>query len=107
MKAASLKQKLTISSFWRRFPDPVTGRYNGTTFTVISALLLLLLPVIHSNAQIIRKSKVTFLASDSLLITADHYYSKKTNPYILLFHTENASRGEFDSIADRFARMQI
>ena len=72
----------------------------------VAGILLLLLQAIPAGAQIIRKSKVTFFSSDSLSITADHYFSKKTNPCILLFHTENSSRGEFDSIAGRFARMQ-
>ena len=59
-----------------------------------------------SYAQIVRKSKIEFYSTDSLLITADHYYSKKSNPYILLFHTEQSSRGEFDVIAERFIKMQ-
>jgi dienelactone hydrolase len=57
------------------------------------------------NAQIIRKSLVEFYASDSLLISADHYFSSKENSYILLFHREGSSRGEFESIADRFVKM--
>ncbi|MBE0653909.1 MAG: dienelactone hydrolase family protein [Bacteroidales bacterium] len=58
------------------------------------------------NAQVIRKKTIEFYSSDSLLITADHYFSNKNNPYILLFHQENSSRGEFDSIADRFVKMK-
>lgn len=58
------------------------------------------------SAQIVRKTKVEFFSSDSVLITADHYYSRKENPYILLFHTEKSSRGEFDSLAYRFVKMQ-
>ena len=102
-KAASLKQKLTISSFLQRYPDFHTGKIIRT---VCFAVLLLFTTAFHSGAQIIRKSKVTFLSSDSLTITADQYFSKNTNPWILLFHTENASRGEFDTIAVRFGRMQ-
>ena len=59
------------------------------------------------NAQVIRKSSVEFYSSDSLLISADHYYSNKDNPYILLFHQEGSSRGEFDQIARRFVKMKF
>ncbi len=46
-----------------------------------------------------------FKAEDGITITADHYFSKKNSPYILLFHQEQSSRGEFDSIAERFVKM--
>ncbi len=105
MKAASLRQKRTTSLFSQKFPDFATGRTHGIFTLAAVTLTLLLVPAFHAGGQIIRKSKVTFLSSDSLTITADHYYSKKTYPYILLFHTENSSRGEYDSIAGRFARM--
>jgi hypothetical protein len=74
-------------------------------------ILLLSLTVIFISlpqlfSQITRKSKVEFYSSDSVLITADKYVSKKDNPYIILFHTEQSSRGEFDDLADRFIKMQ-
>ena len=59
-----------------------------------------------SEAQIIRKATVDFYSSDSLLITADHYLSRPEDPYILFFHQENSSRGEYDSIAQRFVKMR-
>jgi len=90
----------------QKFPDSVTYWNTGKLSFLTIVLFIFFLPVDHAGAQIIRKSKVTFLAADSLLITADHYYSRKDYPYILLFHTEKASRGEFDSIATRFARMK-
>jgi dienelactone hydrolase len=58
-----------------------------------------------STAQIIRKSQVTFEASDGLRVTADLYVSRKSNPYIILFHQESSCKGEFDSIASRFIKM--
>jgi len=67
-------------------------------------VIILLLPFIFSF-QVIRKSKITFFSEDDLEITADHYYSKKSNPYIILFHQEGASRGEFETIAERFLKM--
>ncbi len=67
-------------------------------------VLSMVLPLLFSF-QVIRKSKVSFYSEDGIKITADHYYSKKSNPYIILLHQEGASRGEFDSIADRFIKM--
>lgn len=48
---------------------------------------------------------VNFYTSDSLLISADHYYSDPEDPYILLFHTEESSRGEYAGLAERFVKM--
>jgi hypothetical protein len=70
---------------------------------ILPGLLMLLL---SAEAQVLRKSVVGFYSGDSLLITADHYFSHPDNPYILLFHQEGSSRGEFDSIAERFVKMQ-
>ncbi len=67
-------------------------------------ILLIIIPV-HYSFQVVRKTKVNFQAEDGLVITADQYYSKKSNPYIILFHQEGASRGEFEPIAERFLRM--
>jgi len=58
-------------------------------------------------AQIIRKSTIAFYSQDSILITADQYYSKMDDPYIVLLHQENSSRGVFDSIAERFVKMNF
>lgn len=60
----------------------------------------------NGNAQVIRKSLIEFYASDSLLISADHYFSSRENPYIILFHKEGSSRGEFENIAERFVKMR-
>jgi len=57
------------------------------------------------SAQVIRKSVVSFEASDGLLVNADLYQSRKSHPYIILFHQEQSCRGEFDSIATRFIKM--
>jgi len=68
------------------------------------SLLALFLPA-PVSAQLIRKSIVEFKAADGLPVTADLYQSKISNPYIILFHQEQSSRGEFDSIASRFIKM--
>ena len=47
----------------------------------------------HFN--VITKKTVTFSSADQLLITADEYIIEDDNPYILLFHQQESSRGEF------------
>ncbi len=53
------------------------------------------------------KTTVTFYSSDSLLITADEYNTSDTLPYLLLFHEQGSSRGEFNEIIDRFQKMNF
>ncbi len=57
------------------------------------------------SAQVIRKTEIEFQASDGLLITANLYQSRKSNPYIILLHQEQSSKGEFDPIVYRFIKM--
>jgi pimeloyl-ACP methyl ester carboxylesterase len=54
---------------------------------------------------VIRTSTVTFPSRDSLEVTADLYITESSNPYILLFHEQGSSRGEFHSIARRLCKM--
>ncbi len=80
--------------------------YNFLKVFLFVFLFLLTGSTQTGKAQIIRKTLVEFFTSDSLLITADHYFSRVEDPYILLFHQENSSRAEFDSIAERFIKMR-
>ena len=68
-------------------------------------IIAVLLVILFTSFRIIRKKTVRFKAEDGLLITANHFFSKKSSPYILLLHQEQSSRGEFDSIAGRFVKM--
>jgi len=45
------------------------------------------------------------MAADSLEITADEYIIAPDNPYILLFHEQGSSRGEFHTIARRLCKL--
>ena len=49
--------------------------------------------------------KVTFLAGDGLRITADVYIENKNNPFIILLHQANYSRGEYIDIAPRLVKL--
>lgn len=53
------------------------------------------------------KETVNFYSSDSLLITADEYVISDTLPYLVLFHEQGSSRGEFSEIIDRFQKMNF
>lgn len=53
------------------------------------------------NAQ----QKITFPSSDGLTITADLYVQDKSNPYIILFHQANYSRGEYTETAPRLLKL--
>jgi len=54
---------------------------------------------------VVRVSTATFSSVDGLEITADQYFVSDTLPYILLFHEQESSRGEFQSIAQRLCKM--
>ncbi len=49
--------------------------------------------------------KVTFLASDSLRVTADLYLKNYNYPFILLFHQNGFSRGEYAEIAGKLLNL--
>jgi dienelactone hydrolase len=42
---------------------------------------------------------------DGLTLTADRYITSPDNPYIILLHEQNSSRGEFNNIARRLCKM--
>jgi pimeloyl-ACP methyl ester carboxylesterase len=50
------------------------------------------------------QKRVSFQAADGLEITADLYELDETNPYVLLFHQDGSSRGEFQEIAGRLTK---
>jgi len=48
---------------------------------------------------------ITFPSKDGLTITADLYEGKSTDPYIVLFHQANYSRGEYRESAQRLRKL--
>lgn len=98
-----LKRKRTRSSCLRK-----VSRIKSllTTFHIPSLLCFIfwLLPG-NAEGQVIRKIPVQFKAPDGLTITADLYKSRKVYPYIILLHREGSSKAEFDSIVNRFAKL--
>ena len=53
----------------------------------------------------VRVNTITLSSADGLEITADEYVVSDTLPYILLFHEQESSRGEFQTIAQRLCKM--
>lgn len=63
------------------------------------------LVIVLSSFNTIRKKTVTFSSADELLLTADEYIIEQDNPYILLFHQQQSSRGEYATIARKLCKM--
>lgn len=66
---------------------------------------VLVLSLVLSSFYVVKMNTVTFVSADGLTITADEYIIASDNPYILLFHEQGSSRGEFHSIARRLSKM--
>jgi len=70
----------------------------------MKALVLIasfLIPGLYSSSQQI----VNFKAADSIPVTADLYRSGNSGSFILFFHQEDASRGEFSEIAPKIKNL--
>ena len=67
-------------------------------FSVVAVMLL-------NSFDVVRVKTVTFPSADSLLITADEYTVSEERPYVVLFHEQGSSRGEFKTIARRLCKM--
>jgi pimeloyl-ACP methyl ester carboxylesterase len=67
--------------------------------------LLIVVALFAASAPLSAQRKITFLASDKLEVTADLYLYDNGAPYIILFHKENSSRGEYREIAPRLQRL--
>jgi len=72
---------------------------------VVFFACIILLSVVFSSLNVIRVKTITFTSVDSLEITADEYIIAPDNPYILLFHEQGSSRGEFHTIARRLCKL--
>jgi pimeloyl-ACP methyl ester carboxylesterase len=66
---------------------------------------IILLSVVFSSVNVIRVKTITFTSADSLEITADEYIIAPDKPYILLFHEQGSSRGEYHTIARRLCKL--
>lgn len=60
---------------------------------------------VFSSFSAIRVKTITFTAVDGLEVTADEYIVDPFKPYVLLFHEQGSSRGEFSTIARRLCKL--
>ncbi len=67
----------------------------------ISCIFLLFFIKINSLCQ----EKVSFKSEDGLTVTADLYLKDSRLPFILLFHQDNSSRGEYREIAPKLLNL--
>jgi len=72
----------------------------------LSLTCILFLSFVFSSSNTIRVKTITFTAADGLEVTADEYLLDSEKPYILLFHEQGSSRGEFNTIARRFCKLE-
>ena len=68
---------------------------------------ILFLTFVFSSFSAIRVKTITFTAVDGLEITADEYIVDPFKPYVLLFHEQGSSRGEFSTIATRLNKLEF
>jgi len=73
--------------------------------SVVIGFTSIFLVIVLSAFNVISKKTVTFSSADKLLITADEYIIEEDNPYILLFHQQESSRGEYSIIARKLCKM--
>ena len=77
-------------------------RGNSILFLILPLLLLSL-----TASNVIRTETIHFNSGDGLQLTADEYMVWKSKPYILLFHEQGSSRGEYGTIARKLCKMDF
>ena len=77
----------------------------STSKQLASMASILFLTFVFSSFSSIRVKTITFTSSDGLEITADEYIIDPFKPYVLLFHEQGSSRGEFNTIARRLCKL--
>ncbi|MFH0759416.1 MAG: dienelactone hydrolase family protein [Bacteroidota bacterium] len=73
--------------------------------SVFITFAFLFMSFVLSSYSVTKKETLTFESADGLQVTADEYIIGKDNPYILLFHEQGSSRGEFETIARKLCKM--
>lgn len=98
-----MKQK-TIKSLSLLKPQR-NSTQRSISIQLFLTVTLLIIPILFSAFNVIRMNTITFTSADGLELTADEYIIASDNPYILLFHEQGSSRGEFYTIARRLCKM--
>ena len=72
---------------------------------LVSIVCIIFFSFVFSSFNSVRVRTITFLSQDGLEITADEYIIGPDKPYVLLFHEQGSSRGEFATIARRVCKL--
>jgi dienelactone hydrolase len=72
---------------------------------LVSFACIIFFLFVFSSFNSVRVRTITFPAQDGLEITADEYIIGPDKPYVLLFHEQGSSRGEFSTIARRLCKL--
>lgn len=75
------------------------------TATPFKINLLIIVFLFFFGFRVLAQEKVILFAGDSLKITADLYIKNYQDPFIILFHQAESSRGEYIEIAPRLMKL--
>ena len=98
-----MKQKTIKSLFLQK--QQRHSHWKDLSRSVAFFACTILLAWILSSFFVVRVKTITLTAADSLEITADEYITDPDFPYILLFHEQGSSRGEYHTIARRLCKL--
>ncbi len=98
-----MKQKTIKSLFLQK--QQRHSHWKDLSRSVAFFACTILLAWILSSFYVVRVKTITLTAADSLEITADEYITDPDFPYILLFHEQGSSRGEYHTIARRLCKL--
>ena len=73
--------------------------------SLVISITFFALVTLVSAFNLIRTDNVSFSSADGLQITADEYIIEQDNPYIILLHQQESSRGEYTTIAPKLCKM--
>jgi dienelactone hydrolase len=97
----SLKQKTTRLLFLQKTQNNIREILIAWKQMILSIVFMFFSGFLIGQT----KTTVNYHSLDSLLLTADVYVANDSLPFLILFHEQNSSRGEFISIIDRFLKM--
>lgn len=72
---------------------------------LVSFACIIFFSFVFSSFNTVRVRTVSFPSQDGLEITADEYIISPDKPYVLLFHEQGSSRGEFSTMARRLCKL--
>jgi dienelactone hydrolase len=78
---------------------------HSMSYKKVYSLLVTALAFAGYTTHLKAQDKVTFIATDKLIVTADAYIVNDTLPYMILCHDLKSSRGEYKDLAKKFSKL--